>query len=284
MAEPIAWVDQPGNSPLPPGSVLACCSTLYANPLAELLVGDSLHPGGLASTRELLRASGLQPGARLLDAGCGLGASARLAAEEFCLAVDGVDGSSDVIALAEVRGSHLRIRWTLGDLAALPFDDDSFDAVLAECVLSTTERPTVLRELGRVLKPGGVLLVSDVEVQPSAVPELAEHQLLGAALCVTDAWQPGELETRLPDAGFRIRRRRDLSTSIVTLVDRAEARVGLAMVAARDMGLDPVQLFGSAMTMSPGLDGARVRELAEGVRAAVRRGDLRYVGLEAVLA
>jgi len=284
VAEPIAWVDQPGHTPLAPGAVLACCSTLYANPLAELLIGDSLHPGGLASTRELLRASGLQPGARLLDAGCGLGASARLAAEEFCLAVDGVDGSSDVIALAEVRGSHLRIHWTLGDLAALPFDDDSFDAVLAECVLSTTERPTVLRELARVLKPGGVLLVSDVEVRPGAVPELAEHQLLGAALCVTDAWQPGELDTRLPDAGFRIRRRRDLSTSIIALVDRAEARVGLAMVAARDMGLDPAQLFGSAMTLSPGLEAARVRELADGVRAAVRRGDLRYVGVEAVLA
>lgn len=284
MAEPIAWVGQPGRTRPAPGAVLACCSTLYANPLAELLIGDSLHPGGLASTRELLRASGLPPGARLLDAGCGLGASARLAAEEFCLAVDGVDGSADVIALAEVRASHLRVRWTLGDLGALPFKDAAFDAVLAECVLSTTDRAAVLGELARVVRPRGMLLLSDVEVRPSAVPELAEHQLLGAALCVTDAWRPGELESRLPDAGFTIRRHRDLSASILTLVDRAEARLGLAITAARDMGLDPTQLFGSAMASSPGLDGPRVREIAEGVRAAVRRGDLRYVGVEAVKA
>jgi hypothetical protein len=142
----------------------------------------------------------------------------------------------------------------------------------------------VLAELARVTRPRGVLLLSDVEVRPSAVPELAEHQLLGAALCVTDAWRPGELEARLPAAGFRIRRHRDLSRSILALVDRAEARIGLAIVAARDMGLDPTQLFRSAMTMSPGLDAGRVRELADGVRAAVRRGDLRYVGVEAVLA
>jgi cyclopropane fatty-acyl-phospholipid synthase-like methyltransferase len=90
--------------------VLACCSTLYANPLAEMLVGDSLHPGGPASTRELLRAGGLAPSDRLLDAGCGLGASSRLAAEEFCLAVDGVDGSAEVIALAGERAPHPRVR------------------------------------------------------------------------------------------------------------------------------------------------------------------------------
>lgn len=284
MTEPITWVEPPGRTTPEARAVLACCSTLYANPLAEMLVGDSLHPGGPASTRELLRAGGLAPNARLLDAGCGLGASSRLAAEEFCLAVDGVDGSAEVIALAGARTSHLRVRWTHADLATLPFEADAFDGILCECVLSTTDREIVLAEMARVLRPGGVLLLSDVEVRPSAVPELAEHQLLGAALCVTDAWQPGELEARLPAAGFRIRRRRDLSASILSLVDRAEARVGLAIVAARDMGLDPAQLFGSAMTLSPGLDGARVRELAEGVRAAVLRGDLRYVGVEAVLA
>lgn len=284
MAETIAWVDRAAGVPPVQGAVLACCSTLYANPLAELLIGDSLHPGGLASTRELLRAGGLAPNARLLDAGCGLGTSSRLAAEEFCLTVDGVDGSAEVIELAGARASHARVRWTHADLAALPFEGGTFDGVLSECVLSTTDRATVLGELARVTRPRGALLLSDVEVRPSAVPELAEHQVLGAAMCVTDAWQPGEIEARIPEAGFTIRRHRDLSASILALVDRAEARLGLAVIAARDMGLDPAHLLGAAMASAPGLDGPRVRELAEGVRAAVRRGDLRYVGVEAVRA
>ena len=265
-----------------PGAVLACCSGLYTNPLAELLIGDSLHPGGLASTRRLLQASGLGPGARLLDAGCGLGASARLAADDFGLTVDAVDASVDAIALAEARSVPGRIRWHLAELSRLPFEADTFDAVLAECVLSTTERAGVLRELARVIEPGGVLTMSDVEVDANAVPALAGHRLLGAALCVTDAWRPGELEMSLPQAGFRLERRWDLTPSIMALVDRAEARIGLATIAARDMGLDLAALAGSAAAKAgTGLDAALAHEAAEDVRAAVRRGQLRYFGITA---
>jgi len=278
VTQPMEWLD-----PAPaPAAVLACCSGLYTNPLAELLIGDSLHPGGLASTRRLLQSSGLRPGARMLDAGCGLGASARLAADEFGLTVDAVDGSADAIALAEARSVPGRIRWRLAELSRLPFEARFFDAVLAECVLSTTERAGVLRELARVIAPGGVLVMSDVEVDADAVPALAGHRLLGAALCVTDAWRPGELESSLPEAGFRIERRWDLTPSILALVDRAEARISLAAIAARDMGLDLAVLAGSAAaTDGTGLDAARAHAVAEDVRAAVRRGQLRYFGLTA---
>jgi hypothetical protein len=273
------WPDGPVAQPPPSGAVLACCATLYANPLAELLIGESLHPGGLASTRELLRASGLGPGARLLDAGSGLGASTRLAVDEFGLVVDGVDASAEVIELARARSGHVRLRWTQADLAAMPFQKAAFDGVLAECVLSTTGRVAVLAELARVVRPHGCLVLSDVEVEPDAVPALTGHRLLGAAMCVTDAWRPGELESRLPEAGFSTERRWDLSPSIVPMVDRAEARIGLASMAIRDMGLDPGLLAGSLPIKSgERIDLARVHEAADDVRAAVRRGALRYFG------
>ncbi len=263
-----------------PATVLACCSSVYANPLTELLIGDSLHPGGLASTRQLLREAGLSPGSRLLDAGCGLGASSRVATQEFGLAVVGVDASADAVALAEARSMPGRIRWHRAELARLPFDAGTFDAVLAECVLSTTERAAVLAELARVTASRGVLVMSDVEVEPDAVPALADHGLLGAALCVTDAWRPGELETGLPEAGFAIERRWDLTPSILALVDRAEARVGLAAIASRDMGLDLALLAGSAATAGGvALDAAQAHEVAESVRTAVSEGHLRYFGL-----
>ena len=275
MTGPMAWLDPA----TPSGAVLACCSGIYANPLAELLVGDSLQPGGLASTRRLLRAAGLAPGARVLDAGCGLGASARLAAEEFGLILDGVDGSAEALQLARARSGSGRIRWHLAELARLPFETGIFDAILAECVLSTTERVEVLRELARVLRPGGVLAMSDVEVEEDAVPALVDHQLLGSALCVTTAWRPGELEESLPGAGFRLERRWDLSPSIIELVDRVEARVGLATIAARDMGLDLAVLAGAGATpVGIELGAALARDLAVDVRAAVRQGRLRYFG------
>ena len=69
-----------------------------------------------------------------------------------------------MIDLAVARTPHARVRWTHADLEALPFQNDTFDGVLSECVLSTTDRAVVLGELARVLRPGGLLLLTDVEV------------------------------------------------------------------------------------------------------------------------
>lgn len=275
MTEALSWVDPTTTS----RAVLACCSGIYASALAELLVGDSLHPGGLASTRRLLRMAGLAPGARVLDAGSGLGASARLAAGEFGLSVDAVDGSAESLQLAKARSGATRISWHLAELSHLPFDDGTFEAVLAECVLSTTERVPVLRELARVLRPGSTIMMSDVEVDEDAIPALVNHRLLGSALCVTTAWQPGELEVGLADAGFHLEQRWDLSQSIIDLVDRAEARLGLATIAARDMGLDLAALAGESVILGgASLNAVLAHDLASDVRAAVRDGRLRYFG------
>lgn len=260
-----------------PGRVAACCSAVYGNPLAELLVGESLHPGGLDSTRELLVASRLQPGARLLDAGCGLGASARVAADDFGLQVEAVDASREVIGRARARGPGGRVRWLVADLLDLPHADASFDGILAECVLSTLPREQALAELRRVLRPGGRLVLSDVEVHGPPIPALAEHGILGAALCVTDAWREGELDERLGAAGFIVEQRRDRTASILALVDRVEARMTMAAVAARDMGLDLATLVGAAGASGSLPSVAGIRAVADDVRAAVARGELRYV-------
>ncbi len=257
--------------------MVACCSSLYGSPLAELIVGESFHPGGLASTRELLTASGLRPGARLLDAGCGLGASARLAAAAFGLQVDAVDASAAVIARAANREQSTRVRWQTADLVALPFEAETFDGVLAECVLSTTSRVPALAELYRVLKPDARLLLSDVETEPAAVSALATHPILGAALCVADAWRMDEFEALVAEAGFVLEQRWDRSASILELIDRAEARIGLAAIATRDLGINLAALGG--LVASPGFDGlgpADARRLANDIRDAVDRGDLGY--------
>jgi len=263
-------------------AAVACCSALYGNPIAELLVGDSFHPGGLESTRQLLRASGLQPGARLLDIGCGLGASARVAASEFGLQVEAVDPSAAVVDRAKTRAASARVRWSMAGLPALGFKDASFDGVLSECVLSTVDRSVALTEIARVVSPGGRLLISDVEAMGVAIPALG-HRIVGRALCVDDAWGPGEMDRLLPSAGFRIAERWDRSRAIAELADRIEARLGVARIAARDLGLDLAGL----LTPSNG-DAGRpftleaARDALEAVRTAVRDGTLRYTAVVAI--
>lgn len=256
--------------------VRACCSTVYGSPLAELLVGESLHPGGLAGTRALLGAARLAPGSRLLDVGCGLGASTVMAADRFGLRVEGVDASAAAIDRARERAGDAPVRWTMASLPELPYADASFDAVLAECVLSTVERPAALTELRRVLRPDGTLLLSDVEVDGDPIPELG-HRILGAALCVTDAWRPGEIERSLPTAGFAVTERSDQSSSIIDLVDRIEARIVVVRAAARDLGLDLAALLGPTLEPADELPTPELgRAIIEAVRTAVGDGRLRY--------
>ncbi len=265
-----------------PTAVAACCSTVYGDPLAQLIVGESLHPGGLESTRHLLVAAKLPPGTRLLDAGCGLGASSRLAATEFGLHVDGVDASGEAIARAAARERPMRVRWLQADLLDLPYADATFDGVLAECVLSAMDRERALAELRRVMRPHGQLIMSDVEVGDDPIPALNDHRILGAALCVTDAWRSSELESRLDAAGLTIERRWDRTDSILTFIGRVEARIGLATIAARDMGLDLAVLAGVGGPNDSAAIGPEVAHLlAEQVRDAVRRGDLRYFAIVA---
>jgi arsenite methyltransferase len=264
------------------GSVVACCSAVYGSPLTELLVGDSLHPGGLGSTRDLLNAGRLEPGARLLDVGCGLGASAQVAATEFGLRVNAVDANGPVLARARSRAGDLRVHWDVAALPDLPFEDEAFDAVLAECVLSTVDRRPALTEIARLLRTGAALLLSDVEVTGDPLPTLG-HRIIGAALCVADAWRPGEIDDRLSEAGFRVVTREDRSASILALVDRIESRLAVARLAARDLGLDLSALTGPSESgaddiLTPEL----TRELTETVRTAVRDGTLRYTAVVAV--
>jgi O-antigen biosynthesis protein len=98
-------------------------------------------------------------GGRVLDAGCGAGWGTAVLAERAREAV-GVDLSP--AALAEAREAHgERARFEEGDLRRLPCDDGEFDHVVCfEALAQAGETERVLDELRRVLRPGGMLLVS----------------------------------------------------------------------------------------------------------------------------
>jgi len=99
-------------------------------------------------------------GRRILDAGCGSGPLAQNLRDGGAV-VSGFDGSPAMIELARDRlGDDVPLR--VADIAApLPYDDDSFDDVIASLVLHYLEDWSgPLAEIRRVLRPGGRLLVS----------------------------------------------------------------------------------------------------------------------------
>ncbi|WP_159885075.1 class I SAM-dependent methyltransferase [Paenibacillus puerhi] len=146
----------------------------YLDMLTRLGIG-SAHPGGFAATLEQLERYPLPKGTRILEVGCGTGrTSCYLARQGF--QVTGLDLRPDMLAKAAARSSaeQLEVQWVQGDITDLPFDDGTFDVVLAESVTSFASIPAALGEYYRVLSPEGTLYDREVAAFPSMSAESRE--------------------------------------------------------------------------------------------------------------
>lgn len=123
-----------------------------------------------AAFRTLLSAVGVQPGDRVLDVGSGTGYFARLLAGAVGRdgSVDGIDASPEMVAYAARRARRLpNCRFQAGTAESLPYPDGRFDVVVSSFVihhLPHDAQVPALREMRRVLRPGGSLLVAEVPV------------------------------------------------------------------------------------------------------------------------
>jgi demethylmenaquinone methyltransferase/2-methoxy-6-polyprenyl-1,4-benzoquinol methylase len=111
--------------------------------------------------RRLAASEVVRPGDRVLDAACGTGDLAVADHRAGAASVTGLDFSPRMLALARRKAPGLE--WVEGDLLALPFPDDTFDAATVGFgVRNVGDLELALRELGRVLRPGGTLAVLEI--------------------------------------------------------------------------------------------------------------------------
>jgi len=117
--------------------------------------------------RRLLHQAKLEPGQRVLDLGCGTGTLAIEAKRAQPEAeVVGLDGDPEVLerARAKARTAGIEIRVDEGLSIDLPYEDDSFDVLLATLFfhhLTGADKRKTAHEIARVLRPGGELHVAD---------------------------------------------------------------------------------------------------------------------------
>jgi SAM-dependent methyltransferase len=255
------------------GDAKACCSALYEHPAVRWLLGDELHPGGVATTRRALELIGLAAGERLLDVASGTGASAVLAAREFGSIVTGIDYGTEAVGRAQSAADAACLRdqvaFIVGDAEALPYGEGEFDAVLCECSVCTfPDKARAIAEMCRVLRPGGRVAISDVVVDPERLPA----ELIGPLAtigCVGSALPVAGYQELLVAAGLRPIAVESHGEDAAAFAGRVEDRLR----GARLLGLD--RAAGSPIEIRTAI------ELVAIARRAISEGALGYAILTA---
>jgi SAM-dependent methyltransferase len=188
-----------------------------------------------------LERTGLEPGWRVLDLGCGAGAFLRLVADRGAKPY-GLDASESLIAFARGRLPQAGLR--VGEMEALPWEDDSFDLVTGfNSFFFANDMVAALREAGRVAKPGAPVVIqvwgAHERCDLEAMKQIARPFLPPRppdAPPDPDLSQPGLLRRLASDAGLGVDDEFDLTWAFEypddeTLGRALVAVAGLAVIA-----------------------------------------------------
>ena len=208
----------------------------------RLFYGDSFHFGYFRSGSETLaealdahtdlvaEMARLQRWQRVLDVGCGIGAPALRIAERYGCEIAAVNISREQVRqgrrlIEERRMSH-RVEIARGDARALDFPDASFDAIVCleaagDICVTEEDKDRLVRELHRVLRPGGHVGFSDLALR--ACPSAEEDRALKAVLYHGGAELVTDWPTLFARHGFTIVGREDIIADTMATWERTRA-------------------------------------------------------------
>jgi N-acetylglutamate synthase-like GNAT family acetyltransferase/SAM-dependent methyltransferase len=151
--------------------------------------------------------AGVRPGQVVLDIGSGAGIDCFLAAEKVGPAgkVIGLDMTPEMIERARQNASEAgvtNVEFRFGDAEKMPVDDASVDWVISNCVINLSpDKPAVFSEIGRILRPGGRISISDIVAQD--LPEPVRRSRDAWTGCLAGAISEAAYVKGLEEAGLR---------------------------------------------------------------------------------
>jgi arsenite methyltransferase len=176
----------------------------------------------------------LQEGQTVLDLGSGGGIDVLLSAQRVGPTgkVYGVDMTDEMLELARKNARAAgaeNVEFLKGEIEALPLPDESVDVVISNCVINLSgDKPQVLREAARVLRPGGTFAVSDV-VADEGMDDATRQDMQQWTGCIAGALTRREFEQALADAG--------LCDVQIQITHRVHAEAASAIVRAHKPGV-----------------------------------------------
>jgi arsenite methyltransferase len=172
----------------------------------------------------------LHDGMTVLDLGSGGGIDVLLSARRVAPTgtAYGLDMTDEMLALArqnQAKAGVENVHWLKGHIEAIPLPADTVDVVLSNCVINlSTDKPQVLREAARVLRPGGWFAVSDV-IADSGMDDATRADLAQYVGCIAGALTHDDYTRYLVDAG--------LTDIEITETHRVHEHAGSAIIRAR---------------------------------------------------
>ncbi len=200
------------------GAKKGCCGTGLGSSCADPISRD-LYDGAQVSElpeTAVLASLGcgnptalaeLKPGEVVLDLGSGGGIDVLLSARRVGPTgkAYGLDMTDEMLALAnanKAKAGVANVEFLKGEIESIPLPDNTVDVIISNCVINlSADKPRVLAEAFRVLKPGGRFAVSDVVTHGAMLPEIRKSVLLWVG-CIAGALEENEYRARLAEAGF----------------------------------------------------------------------------------
>jgi SAM-dependent methyltransferase len=194
----------------------SCCgATTPSNKIYNIMMDDYSNVSGYAEDADLGLGCGLptafaqiKPGDTVIDLGSGAGNDCFVARHETGPTgkVIGIDFTPSMIAKARINADKLgfnNVEFREGDIDNMPVGDAVADVVVSNCVLNLVpNKENVMKEMFRVLKPGGHFSVSDIVLE-GQLPEALRHDAEMYAGCVAGAIQKTDYIGFIEKAGFK---------------------------------------------------------------------------------
>ncbi|MGI0106922.1 arsenite methyltransferase [Salinimicrobium sp. WS361] len=194
----------------------SCCgATTPSNKVYNIMMDDYTGTGGYVEEADLglgcglpTQYAGIKKGDTVIDLGSGAGNDCFVARHETGPEgkVIGIDFTPAMIAKARINAEKLsfnNVEFREGDIDEMPVNEDSADVIVSNCVLNLVpDKPKVIKEIYRVLKPGGHFSISDI-VLVGELPEALREDAEMYAGCVAGAIQKEDYLQHIKDAGFK---------------------------------------------------------------------------------
>jgi len=189
---------------------------------------DQFHGRGVEATQEMAESLSIAATDHILDVGSGIGGPARYLARRFSCRITGIDLTPEFCEVARHLTRLLQmddaVRFEVGNALAMPFADATFDGAYSMNVsMNIADKQALYREIRRVLKPGGWLMLSEIAKGPGAAMDYPTPwaRTAQASFLAT----PEDTVRSLEEAGFEVVNHRDTRDKTLAFGARSKAMV-----------------------------------------------------------